>query len=415
MSRQKSELGSLVHAMTELSIDRAPIRTLEEAHFSRFPRPLPDSSERIREILREIAFRSTAGEGEVEHLKQLADPNLPFGNSEELWKHQAVKLEALVALVAIGQGNDPIVFAWLDQRARNYCSQIRPGMYWLEAVPLLTLIALEHEIAFPTLRLLAETAPLWSIRIACLYGLPESKQNGTYELLESFREWIASSSVHPENWKTFISCVKLAELRNICSKDSYRLCAPSAVCSPLIGWALTNGRADWLMKELRWLQSKGLWDELEPLRDAMAEKAIPDAMQFCLEQVKTCQPDDYVHYSIVHYLLPKHPKPLTHSALEICRHVILHPSHPCRYEHRIEALHYLVEAATERLCPKEEIEHLVLTLAKAEGDPDVLIAAIKLLPWASSQVSSDLLGNALTHESLRIREAAINVLNLKDT
>ena len=143
----------------------------------------------------------------------------------------------------------------------------------------------------------------------------------------------------------------------------------------------------------------------------MVQRAVPAAVEFCLAQVKKAETEDYTHYDVVHNVLSLHPKPLPRTALDACLEVIRRPSHPSRYEHRVDALNWLVEAAGEGRFPSAEVENLVLDLARNETDPDVRVAAIGLVPWASPQRIREVLAGALAHESARIREAALRAVS----
>jgi len=137
---------------------------------------------------------------------------------------------------------------------------------------------------------------------------------------------------------------------------------------------------------------------------------VPAAVEFCLEQVRKAQPEDYTHYDVVHNVLRLHPQPLPRAALDACLEVIRHPSHPSKYEHRVDAMNRLVEAASEGRYPRADVENLILEFARNETDPDVRIAAIGLVPWASPQQIRKVLAGALAHESAPIREAALRAL-----
>jgi len=372
----------------------------------------------IRRILREVALRGRATRDEVEAMKLLADPATPFLNSRELWKHQVVKLEALVALAAAGAGKHPVVLAWINNYVQDYLARLGPGLYYLAPVGVLVLAAMDDVAALPTLRALADDAPLWSLRIAGLYRLPESLQDGTHALIDEFREWIqrvdftaepAYSRSSWEDWRYFISCLTMSELCGLLGQDRQWPAAPLAHFSPLIDWALDHDRRDWLANELDWLRRHASIDVI-PLRNRMVERGVTAAVEFCLEQVRKAQPEDYTHYDVVHNALRLHPKPLPKTALDACLEVVRRPSHPSKYDHRIDALNWLVEAASEGRYLRSEVENLVLDLARNETDPDVRVAAIGLVPWAAPQQIREVLTGALAHESVRIRGAALRTL-----
>jgi hypothetical protein len=372
----------------------------------------------IRRILRDIAFRGHATAEELEALKMLADPATPFLNSRELWKHQVVKVEALVALAAVGACKDPAVLDWISHYERDYLARLGPGLYYLKPVGVLVLTALNEGVAVPHLKALAENAPLWSLRIAGLYRLPESRQNGTCALIDEFREWIqrVDFAAEPryshsswEDWRHFMSCLTMDGLRRLLGQDQQWPTAPLAHFSPLVDWALDHGGGDWLVGELDWLRKRASIDVI-PVRNRMVERAVPGAVEFCLEQVRRAKPEDYTHYDVVHNVLRLHPRPLPMAALNACLEVIRHPSHPAKFEHRVDAVNWLVEAASEGRYPRGEVENLVLNLAQNEPDPDVRVAAIGFLSWAAPQQLRQVLTGALAHQSVQVREAALRAL-----
>lgn len=376
----------------------------------------------IRRVLQELALRRQATLDEVEAMKFLADPDKPFLNSQELWKHQVIKLEALVALAATGMGNDRVVLTWINKCEQDYLARLGPGLYYLSPVGVFLLAAINDEAVFPPLRTLANDAPLWSLRIAGLYRLPESRQNGTYILIEEFLKWIQqvdltakqiSSRSSWEDWRCFMSCLTIDGLCGLLGQNRQWPQAPLAHFSPLIDWALDCGQTEWLASELNWLHRRGSIDTI-PLRNRMVERGVPAAVDFCLEQVKQARTEDYTHYDVVHNVLRLHPKPLPKAALDACVEVVRRPSHPSKFEHRIEALNWLVEAANEGRFPRSEVERFVMDLARHESDPDVRAVATGLVSWAAPQQAHEVLTAALHHECARVREAAQRALNQRN-
>ena len=119
---------------------------------------------------------------------------------------------------------------------------------------------------------------------------------------------------------------------------------------------------------------------------------------------------DDAHFIVIRTILSLHPKPLPEAALEACWIVLRRPSHPAYYKHRVDALNWLVEAASEGRYARSDVENLVLDLARNESDPDVRVAAIAWVPWALSRHVREALADALAHESSKIREAALRVV-----
>jgi hypothetical protein len=249
--------------------------------------------------------------------------------------------------------------------------------------------------------------------------LPESKQDGTHRLLNEFRSWIEEqdTSKLPANlrsswinWKAFMTCLTLDGLGEFCGGEKEWPQAPLAHFSPLIDWALDHGVSDWLANELQWLDKRASVD-MTPVRNRLVQGGVPAAVDLCLEQVRNAHYDDYTHYDVVHDVLRLHPKPMPKAGIESCLEVIRRPSHPSRYEHRIDALNCLVEAAEQNRFPSAEVKNLVLDLARNETDPDVRVAAIGFVRWALPQRTREVLTEALTHESARIRDAALRAVD----
>jgi len=207
-----------------------------------------------------------------------------------------------------------------------------------------------------------------------------------------------------------MSCLTIDGLARICGGDPVAVVAPAADNSPLVDWASERGLDNWLMKEARWLRQQGLWGDETPIRNRMVERAVPGAIEFCMERVRAPDHENKAHYD-VDSLLRLHPKPLPEAVLDACVEVARMRCHPDRYQHRIEALRLLVEAANSGSYSKTKVARLVLELAQSEPDPDVRIAAIDLVPWTGTGDIRQVLAEALTRESGRIQQAALKAVN----
>jgi hypothetical protein len=164
------------------------------------------------------------------------------------------------------------------------------------------------------------------------------------------------------------------------------------------------------MREAKWLRERGLSGEEAPLRNWLVERAVPGAVEFCMERVRNADHEDNAHYD-VESLLRLHPKPLSQGALDACGDIVSLRCHSGHYQQRIEALRLLVEAADLKTYPRSEVVKVVLELAQNEPDPDVRVAAIDLVPWTAVGEVRLVLAGALVHEASRIREAAARAVN----
>ena len=384
----------------------------------------------FREALRETLRDGQASAESIETLKRIANPMLqnhdPFPGVPETLSVQTfiagqesyLRREARIALVALGCGNDPHVVEWIITEANTYLARLGPGMYHLSPADLFLLLALNNEGTIPTLRRIVENAPLWSLRILCHYRLLEPMHNGVHTLIDGFGDWMVNAE--PPNrlgdrsewraWRCVLRCLTIDGLRNYFAQEGDSFSFPQAYHdSPLVDWALDHGFEEWLTVELRWLYDKRS-AEVRFLRNRLVEKGIPAAVELCCEQIRNARQEEYTHYDVVHNALRLHPRPLPRLALDACVDVIRRPSHPTRYEHRIEALHLLVDGADRNSYPKKDVQALILELVQTEADPDVRIAAIDLVRWASPPHLPEVLAGALAHETSRIREAAGRVL-----
>jgi hypothetical protein len=372
----------------------------------------------FREALRRIVKAGHISDSDAESLKYVAAASTdPFGPND-WWKHEVLKYEALIALTVGGRAEDPAVIGRLDELLNRYLADLRPGLYYKVPAALLILAGAGGEPAAASLRLALQHAPVWSVRIACLYGLPESRDNGTYRLIENFRQWLNEGApetspdlrYYCENWRPFMMCLTREGLCALIGQETRWPAAPLADFSPLIDWAADHGHTEWLVNEFDWLRKRGSID-VWAMRNRMLQRGMPAAVEFCLEQVKKAAYEDYTQYDATYNLLRLHPKPLPGIALDLCLYVVRHPCHPGKFEHRIDALKHLVEAAQAGRYPATEVKDLVVKVAETDFDVDVRSAAIEKLPWAAPDKIRETLAPALDHESSRIRDAALRALN----
>jgi hypothetical protein len=364
----------------------------------------------LRAAAKQIAQRRRASDADIETMKFLANPAWDPGVPIDSWKVQTLKIECLVALVAAGSGRDPFVLNRLESLAVDYLAE--PHGFNVSPVGLLTLVAMNDGAAIPTLRLALEKPSCWSIRLACLYGLPESQHDGNHSLIEEFREWMdrATEPAGPhfdwKAWKLFMSALTVDGLLRLSGHEMLHLTAPMADNSPLIDWASERGLDNWLMGEAKWLRQRGLWGDETPLRNRLVERAVPGAVEFCTERVTKADHEGNAHYD-VDSLLRLHPRPLSKAALNACAEIARMRCHTERYQQRVKALQLLTEGVDLGNYPKAKAVDLILDLARSEQDPDVRVAAIDLIPWTGTKNVQEVLAEALTHESSRIREAAL--------
>src|SRR6266446_4336635 len=366
--RVKQELGEKLRWRSEAErerfrLDQALSKHLRPPALSDFVQSNEWAS--FRAAVRQIALAHRASPAEVEELKSVANPAWdPLGEADS-WKQQGLKMECLIALVAAGAGRDPFVLNRLESLAMDYLAE--PIRFDASPFGLLALVALGDEAAVPTLRLALGRATSWSIRIACLHGLPESRKDGNYALIEEFRKWMEqanepSGPQYPYEWKAwrlFMSCLTLDGLVRLCGQDRVRLPAPMAQGSPFIDWVSQRGLDTGLMNEAKWLRQRGLRGEEAPIRNRMVERLVPGVVEFCMERVRTSGHEDDAHYD-VDSLLRLHPKPLSKAALDACAEVVRLQCHPGHYKERIEALRLLVEGADLKRYPRSEVVELVL-------------------------------------------------------
>jgi hypothetical protein len=246
-----------------------------------------------------------------------------------------------------------------------------------------------------------------------MYGLPESRKDGNYELIHDFKKWLeqAEEPAEPRRihywkaWKLFMSRLTVDGLVQLCGQRSLELNAAAAEGAPLIDWALERGMDMWLMAEARWLRQRGLFGEETSLRNRLIECAAPGAVEFCMELIRDVNHDDNAHWA-AESLLRYHPRPLTNAALDSCMQLARLRCHPHHYQQRIRALQLLREGADAGNYPKGKVAGLIFELAETELDPDVRVAAIDLVRWAGAENIQKVLKEALVHESPRVREAA---------
>lgn len=236
----------------------------------------------LSEAAGKIIQRRRASEAEVEMMKAIAMPGGVLGLATDAWKVQTLRMECLTALLAAGLGRDPFVLNRLQSLAEDYLSDARS--YNASPFALVALAALNDESVVPALRSALERARSWSIRLACLYGLPESKHDGTYRLVDEFRTWLeqAPEPSGPDHdafawraWRTFISSLKLEGLMRLSGEKMLRLRAPSAHNSPLLDWVSRRGMHNWLLTEAQWLRQRGSGADETALRNRLRNALLP--------------------------------------------------------------------------------------------------------------------------------------------
>jgi hypothetical protein len=253
----------------------------------------------------------------------------------------------------------------------------------------------------------------WSVRLACLYALPESRKDGNYELIHEFKLWLEQASEPTESnrihywktWKLFMSCLTINGLVQLCGQERVDLTTPYAEGSPIIDWASERGLDNWLMAEARVLRQRGAFGEETTLRNHLVGRGFPGAVDLCMELIKDANHDDNAHWA-VESLLRMHPKPLSKAVLDACMLIARLRCHPHHYKQRIEALQLLREGVDSGNYPKGKVAGLIFELAETELDPDVRVAAIDLVRWSGAENIQKVLEMALVHESPRVREAA---------
>jgi hypothetical protein len=417
--RLKQELGEKLPWRSEAARERF---RLDEA-LSRHLRPptfnkliLQRDWQALSEAARKIMQRRRASDAEVQMMKAIATPAGAIGLATDAWRVQTLRMECLTALLAAGLGRDAFVLNRLQGLAEDYLSG--PRSYNASPFGLVALVASNDESAVPALRSALEKARSWSIRLGCLYALPESKHDGNYSLLEEFRTWLEqapepSSTSHDAlgwpAWRTFVSSLKLEGLMRLSGEEMLRLRAPSAHNSPLLDWVSRRGMDNWLLTEAQWLRQRGSGADETPLRNRLVERAAPGIIDFCMERVKRGDHERSAHDD-TDSLLKLYPRPLPEPALSACHEIARMRCHPEYFQQRIRALQLLVEGSGLGKYSKEKTVALVVDLSKHELDPDVRAAAIGFIPWTNTKNPQGALADALGHESSRIRDAAEKAL-----
>jgi hypothetical protein len=416
--RVKEELGEKLPWKSEAEQERFRLEQALSKHLK--PPTLGDFVERneaadFRNAAIQIARKRHAKAEEIETLKAVVSPAWQPTVPMEPWRLRRLKNEGLIALIAAGAGADPFVLNRLESLTMEYLTE--RSRFDGSPIGLLALVAMNDRAAVAVLRKVSNKVS-WSVRLACLYAFPESRKNGNYQLIRDFKMWLEQTGEPAESyrihnwkaWKLFMSCLTIDGSVQLCGQERVELRAPFAEGSPLIDWASERGMDSWLMGEAMWLRQRGFFGEEAPLRNRLVERAVPGAVDFCMELIKDASHEDNAHWAI-ESLLRKHPKPLSKAALDACMLITRLQCHRHHYKQRIEALRLLREGVDSGNYPKGKVAGLIFELAEGEPDPDVRVAAIDLVRWAGAENLRKILEGALANESSRIREAALRVMD----
>lgn len=335
----------------------------------------------------------------------------------EEFRAQRLRREARISLIAL-RYYDTGLLDWLTS---PFLTNRLPGGRPLCGYPIdiMLLLSLDNRQLRPAIQTIFNRRGSWSMNILCRCRLEGENSKWIGSVLSSFADSLLNSLPtgldkyqirECQMWKYALDCVKLDGFRKYYAVNGDNFEFPKAYWySPFVEWMLSNGHEDWLASELKLL---GSGEEFKYLRNRLVVHGNLEAVQVCCEQIRKAKPEDYnhPHHDVIHNALRLHPKPLPKTALDACLEVIRHPSHPAKFQHRIEALELLVDGANLGTYKRGRVAALVVQLAQNETDPDVRVAAINLIPWANPQQPERILASAIGHESIRIREAAERVL-----